>query len=289
MGYWGYSLYDNDLTNDIKDVFFESIKNLSSIETIYHDILDKFHEYLGDEEEPMLWYALADLQWQYGQIMPEVKNKALFWIEKTEKVSTVNDCSTTDIRWIKTLEKLKNQILSSPPSPRKITIDVPFSHNPWNVGDVYAFRFITKKSKECGIFGKYILFQKIANQVWCDGWILSRVQIFDRIFDELPISPDLSNLRILPFDTPYRFINKPHYDVLPLDMNGVLVSNTSQDYPTKQFTFICNQADPANMPISNVNTSIHVWRNMEKQWLCPYYQAWRGVEYIIEEGRVLCK
>ena len=44
---------------------------------------------MGDvEEEPLFWYVLADTQWNYDRLQPEVKEKALFLRGRilTEKV-----------------------------------------------------------------------------------------------------------------------------------------------------------------------------------------------------------
>ena len=38
---------------------------------------------MGDvEEEPLFWFALADTQWNYGRLLPEVKEQALAWLDK---------------------------------------------------------------------------------------------------------------------------------------------------------------------------------------------------------------
>ena len=37
-------------------------------------------------------------------------------------------------------------------------------YNPWQVGDVFAYRFSKAQSKATGMLGKYILLQKIADE-----------------------------------------------------------------------------------------------------------------------------
>lgn len=34
-----------------------------------------------EEEEPLFWYALADTLWNYGRLTPEVKEKALYFLD----------------------------------------------------------------------------------------------------------------------------------------------------------------------------------------------------------------
>ena len=42
---------------------------------IFHNNICMF--YKDDEEEPSFWFALADTQWKYGRLLPEVKEKAI--------------------------------------------------------------------------------------------------------------------------------------------------------------------------------------------------------------------
>ena len=38
---------------------------------------------MGDrDEEPLFWLALAETQWKLGVLLPDVKEKALYWIER---------------------------------------------------------------------------------------------------------------------------------------------------------------------------------------------------------------
>ena len=46
-------------------------------------MIDQDQSLFGDkEEEPLFWFALADTQWNYGRLLPSVKEKALLFLSK---------------------------------------------------------------------------------------------------------------------------------------------------------------------------------------------------------------
>ena len=76
MGTWGYKLYDNDLFGDVKgdyDTYLHRGKTpQEAVQLLCRDFIPN-----GDEEEPSFWVCVADLQWHYGHLDPEIKAKAL--------------------------------------------------------------------------------------------------------------------------------------------------------------------------------------------------------------------
>lgn len=83
MGAWSSTLYGNDTSCDVRDTYMGYLKEQMSNADAFQQIMQKFEEYMGGEEEPFFWYALADTQWRTGRLLPEVKKKALYWIEQT--------------------------------------------------------------------------------------------------------------------------------------------------------------------------------------------------------------
>ncbi|NMC56645.1 MAG: hypothetical protein GYA50_05440 [Eubacteriaceae bacterium] len=285
MGAWGASLYANDCTCDVKDTYMKFLEEQYSNEDAYQQTIEKLNEYFGDTDEPLLWYALADTQWRLGRLMPEVKEKALYWIEKEGGIALWEESKSGGAGWKKTLAKLKEKLNSPMPPEKIIKKPVDFIRNPWNIGDIYAYQFHSELSKETGLFGKYITFQKIADEEWGYGEIYSRVQMYDKVFDVLPALRDLDGIRILPFDNPDRFPPRGQNDYWPLNMNGVMIPYKKRDYPGKYLAFIGNQPDNANMPRSYKSLASHYWENLEEDWLCVYYQAWREYTYEQRNGK----
>lgn len=286
MGTWGTALYANDTSCDVRDTYMKLLQEQLSNEEAYEKTLDEYREYIGDEEEPLFWYALAETQWRLGRLMPEVKEIALDWINKKGGIQLWAESKNKGIGWENTLQKLKTKLESPMPPEKVIKKPEEFIRNPWNIGDLYAYQFHSETSKEFGLYGKYIVFQKIGNEEWCEGWILSRVQIYDKLFDEVPILNDLEEVRILPFDLPNGFITgKRDTDVFPLCLNAPMLWYKKRDYSDKYFTFIGNQEDKMHYPIEAINFSIHNWKDMEWEYLCSYYQAWRNYDYEVKNGK----
>lgn len=74
MGAWGTSLYANDTTCDIRGDYIDKLRRGKSNEEATQELIDQYKDIEGDrEEEPLFWFALADTQWNYGRLLPEVK------------------------------------------------------------------------------------------------------------------------------------------------------------------------------------------------------------------------
>ena len=78
MGTWGPGLYQDDVACDIKSEYVNRLKiGQTNIEAT-QDMIDYNECYIDDEEDaPIFWFALADTQWKYGRLLPEVRDEAL--------------------------------------------------------------------------------------------------------------------------------------------------------------------------------------------------------------------
>jgi len=180
---------------------------LSNEET-YKKILEKFHEVIGSDEEPLLWFALAETQWKVGRLTPDVKEKALYWIEQKGGLELWQEDGGTGVGWLRTLDKLKQKLESPMSCEKKIKPPEIVDNNPWALNDIYAYQFNKKVSEKDGTFGKYMILQKIGEgkSTFCrpSESLLMRIQIYDKIFDELPTLDDIEGLRLMPLDSPDR-------------------------------------------------------------------------------------
>jgi len=147
------------------------------------------------EEAPLFWYALADTQWKTGRLMPEVKSKALEWIKNKGGMELWEESKTGGASWQKTLDKLKEKIMSEQPKEKKIR--KPLNQDPWNLGGVCAYHLHTEVAKEHGALGKYMVLQKMGKTTNSE---VMKVHVFDKLFDDIPTLADLNGIRLLPFD-----------------------------------------------------------------------------------------
>ena len=92
MGAWGTSLYANDAASDIRNDYIDKLKCGKTNEEAIKELVEENNQIMGDtEEEPLFWFALADTQWEYGRLMPEVKEKALFYLAQGKELERWNE------------------------------------------------------------------------------------------------------------------------------------------------------------------------------------------------------
>lgn len=278
MGTWGTGLYANDCTCDVRDSYMKFLREGLGNSEAYKKTLEEYQEYIGDQDEPFLWYALAETQWRMGRLLPEVKGKALEWIDNGGGLELWEESTKGGAGWNKTLQNLKLKLLSPMPPEKKIPIPQEINNNLWNANDIYAYRFHEEDAEQHGFGSKYILIQKIGEGVErFSGELMMRVHVLDKVFDELPTMDDLDGVRILPLDFPTRYnINEE-----PVWMSTFIFMFKKSEYPAKYLTFIGNRQGPAN---NEINKRVLTWGDIDT-WLYEFHQLWFGVEYkTIEEG-----
>jgi hypothetical protein len=285
MGAWGSGLYANDVTCDVRDTYMKYLQDqLGNIEA-YELTIKNFKECIGDEDEPLLWYALADTQWRMGRLMPEVKEKAQLWIKEGGGLALWEESKNGGAGWKKTLSKLEAKLKSPTPPEKTIKKPVQFTRNPWNVGDLYAYQFNTDIAKERGVWGKYIVFQKVGNAPWCDGKVFSIIQVFDQLFDSIPVRGDIEGIRILPLiDSSIRELKRretkeDYIKYFNRYLKACMIYQKKHHYPKAYFYFTGNQ------PVSDVgyHHSQYTEASWEKEdldeWISDFYLQWKNIEY----------
>lgn len=178
MGMWGFELYQNDTSLDVKDEFEELYRTGNTVRDITDKLMEDYKSIMGDvDEEPLFWLALADTQWNLGVLLPDVKEKALYWIDKDRDLL---NCRTIDMpataKRRKILDKLKTKLLSPQP-PVKKPIKKRVYKCQWKLGDVFAYRLESDLAKERGLYGRYFLIQKIDEGIWYPGHIVPIVYV----------------------------------------------------------------------------------------------------------------
>jgi len=245
MGTWNASLYGNDTTQDVRDTYTKYLFEKLSNQEAFEKTLEDCHDLIGDEDdEPLFWFALAETQWSVGRLTPEVKEKALEWIEKDGGVALWEDSGARSAGWKKTLETLKKKLESPMRSEKKMEA---LNQNLWNIGDVYAYQFNTEESKSLGRYGKYILLQKMGESPRIQSWMTSEerekapmimmIHVFDKLFDHTPKLEDREGVQLLPLD---------ETEVKTITINNFIELLKKSDYPKKYLTFLGNATVPAN-------------------------------------------
>ena len=175
---WGFKLYQNDTSLDVKDEFEELYNAGKNVREITDKLTEEYKSIMGDiDEEPLFWFALADTQWNLGVLMPWVKEKALYWVEKDRGMFNCQpiDMSVKEKRR-KTLDELQTKLLSPQPPVKKL-VKKRINQCQWNLGDVFAYQLESDLAKERGLYGRYFLIQKVDEGVWHSGHIVPIVYV----------------------------------------------------------------------------------------------------------------
>lgn len=170
MGMWGFELYQNDTALDVKDEFEESFNAGKSVQEITDELTEDYKSIMGDwDEEPLFWFALADTQWNLGVLLPTVKEKALYWINKDSDILK-NQAIDTMIKAQrqKTLDELRAKMLLPQPPVKKARKRRVYKCQ-WKLGDVFAYPLESDLAKERGLYGRYFLIQKVDEGIWYPG------------------------------------------------------------------------------------------------------------------------
>lgn len=223
MGTWGYKLYDNDLFSDIKgdyDTYLHRGKTpQEAVRLLCQDFIPN-----GGDEEPLFWVCVADLQWRYGHLEPEIKEKALTGLPSLWDPELWTDPADQAKR--KALaEELRKKLGSPQPPPKKFS-RYRAKKTKWKAGEVYSFQFYDYASpsrpqwlreKDVMYFpysNKYGAFCVIDTKEVYDPDrevtdLLPAVAIFDLIKDEIPSIEDIAGLSFAKFYGPGRKRNEP--------------------------------------------------------------------------------
>lgn len=213
MGTWGYKLYDNDLFSDIKgdyETYLHRGKTpQEAVQLLCRDFIPN-----GGDEEPLFWVCLADLQWRYGHLEPEIKEKALAGLPSLWDSDLWTDPADQAKR--KALaEELQKRLKSPQPSPKKFS-RYRAKKTKWKVGEVYSFQIMDfdAPNRPQWLRDKDVIYFPFSNQygAFCVVGmkevynpdrevtdLLPVVAIFDLIQDEVPFIQDAINSPFLKF------------------------------------------------------------------------------------------
>jgi hypothetical protein len=198
MGAWGTSLYANDTASDIRGDYLDGLRRGKGNEEVTRGIIESNRDIIGDpEEEPLLWYALADTQWGYGRLMPEVRDKALSMIGLESEMGRWREAGGRQAAaWEATLSKLRERLLSEPP-PEKRVYEYRLYRCRWAMGDIFAYRLGDPASEGRGVMGRHLAFRKVTEDIWWPGHVAPVVNVFDRIWDGVPTLEEAASTRLL--------------------------------------------------------------------------------------------
>lgn len=97
MGAWGVGIRQDDFVLDVVGVFEDQLKDGKTILEATSRVREQFASALDDSQDgPLFWIALADMQWKFGSLDPQVLRRVVdivdteagmeHWGEPTDKI-----------------------------------------------------------------------------------------------------------------------------------------------------------------------------------------------------------
>lgn len=286
MGAWGTSLYANDAACDVRDEYVERLRHGKTNVEVTRELINSNQDIMGDvEEEPLFWFALADIQWNYGRLLPEVKEKALFFLTQDIELERWKESGKKQLNeWKNTLDKLKEKLLSPLPPEKKVS-KYRLYQCKWSLGDVFAYCFSSEYSKEKGFYGQYVVFRKVSEDTWHPGHIVPVIQVYKWIGGCIPCLDELSNIDLLPaFCTPLMLNNLQNKT---LSYKIKLLSESEKAIPNDNLKFLGNLPGDDLVPFQgheywtgygDVGWESSKYNNKFEHYIIDMYLAWLSTD-----------
>lgn len=198
MQSWGTGLYENDLTLAIKEEFEELLQQGQLPEGATIEVVEHYSYCLRNTvKEPLLWFSLADTQWSWGVLLPDVKTKALQWLDKNGDLEVwQNENPQRVLERQCVLNDLRAKLLSDQPSVKQRKKRRLYKCQ-WQLGDVFAYQLKSDIAREKGLLDHYFLIHKVDEAISYPGHIVPIVYVKLTIGDMIPTT--LEEYNQLPF------------------------------------------------------------------------------------------
>lgn len=161
MGTWGSGLYQDDMACCIKDEYMNRLSIGQSNIVATQEMIKENHYLIQDNDDcPIFWFALADVQWRYGRLLPEVKDKAIKHIQSGIDLERWKDNKVQYNKRKQVLKSLLEKLNSPQPVERKVPTRI-CHKSIWKNGDILLYQLNSNKIAEHKWYKKYILLKVV--------------------------------------------------------------------------------------------------------------------------------
>lgn len=120
MGAWGYGIRQDDFVLDVVGDFEDRLKAGQGAADATNAVKAKFAAAIEDTDDgPLFWIALADLQWLYGELEPQVLKRVQDDFDSGRSLDPWREDPRGLSRRRATLEKFISKIAAPNPRPKK--------------------------------------------------------------------------------------------------------------------------------------------------------------------------
>jgi len=121
MGSWGVGIRQDDFVCDVEGIFEDQLKDGKTIGEATRIVHAQFSNSLDDcYDGPLFWFALADIQWKYGDLDPMVLQRAIEIMDAEAGMDLWGKPSDKMYKQRKAvLEKFRHKISQPNPKPSR--------------------------------------------------------------------------------------------------------------------------------------------------------------------------
>jgi len=154
MGTWGTEVLQDDVVADVIGFTIGLLKKGSTIDEATSRALSNFSELRKDADDgPLLWLAIAELQWRYGRVDPDVLNHVRSDIENENGLEPWRDDPKALSSRKKVLVRFLARIEQPNPNPRALPKPV-VRRAPFQKGDCLSVHLPDSQYTACLVLGE---------------------------------------------------------------------------------------------------------------------------------------
>ena len=121
MGAWGYGVRQDDFVLDVIGAFEDHLKAGGSIREATDAVKLRFAAAtMDDDDGPLFWIALADVQWTYGELEPQIRDRIKEDLDSGRSLAAWAEEQRGLSRRRAALETFIEKIGRSNPRPKKL-------------------------------------------------------------------------------------------------------------------------------------------------------------------------
>jgi len=162
-----------------------------------------------------------------------------------------------------------------------------FYHCKWQLGDTFAYRLESEFSKANGLYGKYIVFRKVANYTYWPGHTIPAIQVYNWLGDKVPAILDIANkalliLGFIPITLEYKPDRKPAFD----DYLISIITTSARTIPQKSLVYLGNIPVDASFPkikyfLNSVGWEGSKYNKTIERYIGEQYLAWKDFDLTV--------
>lgn len=262
-----YRYHDPELANDVRSEYIDLLRRGHEGVEATEKLIDDYTAALHDEDDaPVFWFSLADLQWDLGRLEEMVKYNAILHIDRLlEDYAIQTNANRNNGNLINELADFKRKLLSPLPQKKQIK---PYRlyHTDWKIGDAFAYSLDGIGAGYPDFHSMYMYFVVKGTESWHPGHTIPVVYVFGGASKELLSLDRIQENEYRPqFYTPIAYRNNPEMKRL---YSLALLCTSARVIPKRKLRYLGN---------------IETIRILDCEDPIPYHVAWKKLDrYLIE-------